>query len=94
MNKNGSRQHKAVPRKQRSPQATSLRRQATKSLAQLPPERLRVALDFLRYLEEYADQDLVEDLTQVAELRRAVARAEKQIATGRSHDWRRVRDDV
>lgn len=94
MNKNSSRQHKTAARKPRDPQTVTLRRQATKRLAHLPPERLRVALDFLRYLQEYADQDLVDDLTQVAGLRQAVMRAERQVAAGRSHNWRKVRDDV
>lgn len=71
-----------------------LRRQAARRLAHLPAERLRVALDFLRYLEEYADRDLVEDLTQVSGLRQAVARAQRQVESGRSYDWRKVRGDV
>ncbi len=92
-----SHQPKTATRSKRSNGGTKdadLRRQAARRLAHLPTERLRVALDFLRYLEEYADRDLVEDLTQVSGLRKAVAQAERQVASGRSYDWRKVRDDV
>lgn len=81
---------KAV-RKRRS-YAGSLRKQAEASLAHLPFDRLRLAAEFLRYLNEYANPDIVEELTQAAGIRRALNRAEKQIATGRSHDWRKVRN--
>lgn len=70
----------------------SLRKQAEAILARLPRDRLRLAAEFLRYLNEYANHGIVEELTQAAGLRRALNRAEKQIATGRSHDWRKVRN--
>ncbi|MBI5762409.1 MAG: hypothetical protein HZA51_02660 [Planctomycetes bacterium] len=78
-------------RKRRS-YAGSLRKQAEARLAHLPLDRLRLAAEFLRHLNEYADPDIVEELTKAARLRRALNRAEKQIAAGRVHDWRKVRN--
>jgi len=71
-----------------------LRRQAGQRIKSLSPERLQVAADFLAYLEERESNLATEELLRIPGFVGAFQRAKKEIAKGKSVDWRKVRRDV
>ena len=71
-----------------------LRREAKKRLDALSPERLKVATDFLAYLEERESNEATEELLRIPGLLAAFRKAEKQTPVGKLTDWRKVRKDV
>jgi len=62
---------------------TELRRQAKHRIENLSAERLRVANDFLAYLEERESGEATEELLKVAGFTESLAQAELEIAAGR-----------
>ncbi len=74
---------------------TAERREAAKAaLDKLPPDKLKVAVEFLRYLEERASDEATEELLKIPGLLEDVREGEKEIAAGKGTDWRKVRQDV
>jgi hypothetical protein len=71
-----------------------LRKRAKERLDCLPPEKLRVAAEFLDYLETAASRDATAELLEVPGLLRDVQEAPRHIKGRRYKDWRKVRDDV
>lgn len=71
-----------------------LRNQAKRMIEALPPARLRVAASFLAFLGTPAGKRATPELAAVAGMRRRLAAAERDIAAGRTTDWRKVRSDV
>ncbi len=71
-----------------------LRQLAQQTLKNLPPEQLKVAAEFLRYLDERASIEATEELLKIPGLLEDLAEAERDIAEGRTVNWRDVRDDV
>ena len=71
-----------------------LRKRAKERLDCLPPEKVRVAAEFLDYLETAASRDATAELLKIPGLLRDVKEASKQAKSGRFKDWRKVRDDV
>ncbi|HEX5472494.1 MAG TPA: hypothetical protein VFW73_11435 [Lacipirellulaceae bacterium] len=71
-----------------------LRQEAQQTLESLPPEQLKVAAEFLRYLNERASAEATEELLKISGLLEDLAEAERDIAEGRTVNWRDVRDDV
>ena len=71
-----------------------LRKHAKERLDCLPPEKVRVAAEFLDYLETAASRDATAELLKIPGLLRDVKQASKQVKSGQFKDWRRVRDDV
>jgi hypothetical protein len=71
-----------------------LRKRAKERLDCLPPEKVRVAAEFLDYLETAASRDATAELLKIPGLLRDVKEASKQVKSGRFKDWRKVRDDV
>jgi hypothetical protein len=63
-------------------------------LESLPPEQLKVAAEFLRYLEERASDEATEELLKIPGLLEDIAEADRDFAEGRSVNWREVRRDV
>jgi hypothetical protein len=55
---------------------------AKNSLESLPPEQLKVAAEFLRYLEERASDQATEELLKIPGLLEDLAEAERDIAEG------------
>jgi hypothetical protein len=74
--------------------ATELRQLAKDTVDSLPPEQLKVAVEFLRYLDERASVEATEELLKIPGLQEEIAEAEKDHAEGRTTDWRELRDDV
>jgi hypothetical protein len=71
-----------------------LRKHAKERLDGLPPDKVRVAAEFLEYLDTAASQDATAELLKVPELLRDVEEASGHIKNGRFKDWRKVRKDV
>ena len=71
-----------------------LRKQAKERLDSLPPEKVRVAAEFLDYLDTAASRDATAELLGIPGLLRDVKEASGHIKSGRGKDWRKVRKDV
>ena len=71
-----------------------LRREAKRRLQNLSAERVKVANDFLAYLEERESNEATRELLETPGLIEAIERAEKSAKARRLIAWRRVRDDV
>jgi hypothetical protein len=71
-----------------------LRKQAKDRLDSLPPDKVRVAAEFLDYLDTAASRDATEELLKIPGLLQDVEEASEQIKKGRLKDWRKVRKDV
>jgi hypothetical protein len=80
---------KSVP-----PSIAGLRRRAKRRIQNLSPNRLQVADDFPAYLEERESNEATDELLNMPGLSKEFDKAKKDIAAGRSADWRKVRDDV
>ena len=64
---------------------------AKDTLEGLPPEQLKVAAEFLRYLDERASDEATEELLKIPGLLEDLAEAERDIAEGKMVSWREVR---
>jgi hypothetical protein len=73
---------------------TQLREKAKERLDSLPPDKVRVAAEFLDYLETAASRDATAELLKVPGLLEDVEEAADHIKAGRFTDWRKVRRDV
>ena len=71
-----------------------LRQVAKETLEGLPPEQLKVAAEFLKYLVDRASAEATEELLKIPGLLEDLAEAEHDFAEGRSANWREVRQDV
>jgi hypothetical protein len=60
--------------------ATELRQLAKETVDGLPPEQLKVAVEFLRYLDERASVEATEELLKIPGLLEDIAEAGKDIA--------------
>jgi hypothetical protein len=71
-----------------------LRKRAKERLDGLPPDKIRVAAEFLDYLETAASRDATAELLKIPGVLRDVEEATGHINRGRFKDWRKVRKDV
>jgi hypothetical protein len=71
-----------------------LRKKAKERLDGLPPDKVRVAAEFLDYLDTAASRDATEELSKIPGLLQDVEEASEQIQKGQFEDWRKVRNDV
>ena len=67
---------------------------AKETLEQLPLEQLKVAAEFLKYLDERASDEATEELLKIPGLLEDVAAAEREFDAGGGTPWREVRRDV
>ena len=65
-----------------------LREVAKQTLENLPPDQLKVAAEFLRYLDERASVEATEELLKIPGLLEDIAEAEQDFAEGRGVNWR------
>ena len=74
----------------------ALRRQAKRAIDQLSGGPLRLATDFLAYIEERAPatDPATRELLDIPGLAESVARGKGDVRAGRVRDWRKVRKDV
>ena len=70
-----------------------LRKHAKERLDCLPPDKVRVAAEFLEYLETAASGDATAELLKIPGLLRDVEEASAHIKSRRFKDWRKVRKD-
>jgi hypothetical protein len=61
-----------------------LRQAAKLTLDTLPPDQLKVAAEFLRYLDERASNEATEELLKIPGLLEDLAEADSDIAEGRT----------
>ena len=73
---------------------SQLRKHAKERLDCLPPDKVRVAAEFLEYLDTAASRDATAELLRMPGLLRDVEEASGHIKSGRCKDWRKVRKDV
>ena len=71
-----------------------LKREAMRRIDSLPTAKLRVAAEFLAYLQERASDEATEELLAIPGLLEDVREAQKGIGAGEGVDWRSVRGDV
>ena len=71
-----------------------LREVAKETLEGLPPEQLKVAAEFLRYLDERASDEATEELLKIPGLLEDIDEAERDFREGKSVNWRELRRDV
>ncbi|MEN6451168.1 MAG: hypothetical protein ABFC96_11810 [Thermoguttaceae bacterium] len=71
-----------------------LRNHAKQRLDSLPAAKVRVAAEFLDFLETAASRDATAELLKVPGLLDDVRAAAGQVKGGRFKDWRKVRNDV
>ena len=74
--------------------SAELRRQARCKIATLSEDRLRVAVDFLAYLEDRESVEATEELLRIPNLMDDLRRAERDAKAARTVNWRQVRRDV
>lgn len=68
--------------------------EATKRLRKLSPERLRVANDFLAYLQEREETDATKELLDIPGFDTAFERARTQVKRGKVVRFEKVRRNV
>jgi hypothetical protein len=73
---------------------TQLRKKAKERLDSLPPDKVRVAAEFLDYLEAAASRDATAELLKIPGLLQDAEDAVGHIQKRRFKDWRKVRKDV
>ncbi len=71
-----------------------LRKRAKERLDSLPPDKVRVAAEFLDYLGAAASRDATAELLKIPGLLEDVEDASGHIKSGRFKEWRKVRKDV
>jgi len=71
-----------------------LRQAAKESLESLAPDQLKVAAEFLRYLQERASEEATQELLKIPGLLEDLEEAEQEITEGKTVNWREVRRDV
>ena len=74
----------------------ALRRRAKQAIDQLSGGPLRLAADFLMYIEERAPETdaATRERLDIPGLTESVARGKRDASAGRVKDWRKVRKDV
>jgi hypothetical protein len=70
---------------------SELRQAAKDTIENLPPEQLKVAAEFLRYLDERASVEATEELLKIPGLLEDIAEAERDFAEGRSTPVEKLR---
>jgi hypothetical protein len=83
-----------MPKTKKTATTPQLRQAAQETLENLPPDKLKVAADFLRYLDERASVEATEELLRIPGLLEDLAEAERDFKEGRSVNWRDLRRDV
>jgi hypothetical protein len=73
---------------------TTLRSEASKRLRKLSPERLRVANDFLAYLQEREESEATQELLNIPGFETAFERAASQAKRGKIVRFAKVRRNV
>ena len=90
--------HKALARKLRPAgrrvSASQLRNTAIHGLKVLPPDKLKVAAEFIIYLEHGASDEATAELLSIPGFLDDVRKAHEEIAAGKAVPWRKILGDV
>ena len=73
---------------------SQLRKRIATQLRAMPEDRLRVACDFIEYLNEHQDNPATTELLKITGFRSTLRRAERQVAQGKTVPLAKVRRDV
>ncbi len=71
-----------------------LYQQAAELIQQLSQEKLRMAVDYLTYLQDKEAWEATHELANVPEIAESLKRAEADTKAGRLRSWQDVRRDV
>ena len=83
-----------VQAKAKGVEATKVLEEARKRLERLSPDRLRVASDFLAYLEEREQSEATEELLKIPGFEDAFHRAVQQVEEGQIVRFEDIQRDV
>lgn len=73
---------------------TNLRREIKRAIDTLSDDRLRTAADFLTYLQLLESEEATEELMRIPGAMKEIERGNRDIAEGKTTNWREVRQDV
>jgi hypothetical protein len=71
-----------------------LRKRAAVRLDNLPPDKMRIAVEFLDYLDAAASREATEELLQIPGLLEDARNAAKCVKKRQYKNWRKVRKDA
>jgi hypothetical protein len=71
-----------------------LRQDAKDRIDHLTPRELRVAAEFLHFLQDRASEEATAELLKIPRLVRDLKQAEKDRRAGKGRSWRGLRKDV
>jgi hypothetical protein len=71
-----------------------LRKRIASQIKLLSEDRLRVACDFIEYLNQNEDNAATKELLKIKGLQASLRRAERQVAKGQTVPFAKVRRDV
>jgi hypothetical protein len=71
-----------------------LKREAKQKIDLLSDDKLKVAFDFLNYLEEREEWEATEELLQIPNLLEEYRRVKAEIKAGQTVKWSEIRIDV
>lgn len=72
----------------------TLKKEAKQKIDQLSDDKLKVAFDFLSYLEEKEEWEATEELSQIPNLLEEYRQAKSKIKAGQTIKWSEIRRDV
>lgn len=75
-------------------QKINLKQQTIHLIEQLPPQKLKVIVDYLTYLQDKEAWDATHELTSNPEIVKSLERAEADEKAGRLKKWNDVRRNV
>ena len=73
---------------------TALLEEAKNYLNNLSDQRLKVAIDFLAYLQHKEEEEATEELLNIPDFEQELEAAEAEAKTGEVVSWTKVRRDV
>ncbi len=76
------------------PRTADLRKQAKQTIDRLSGVPLRLATDFLSYIQERHTDAATKELLEIPGFADSLARGVKDVRAGRVKNWRKVRGDV
>ena len=74
--------------------AIQMRKIAEHRLRTLPPAKLKVAAEFLAFLEIGVSDEATAELLRVPGILGDIRKAKKEMVAGKGTEWRKVRRDV
>ena len=73
---------------------TQIRNEVKNYIDKLSPDKLVLVVNFLKDLQEEDNVDATEELLSIAGFESAFQKANLQVESGKTKDWRMIRDDI